>query len=159
MEIKEPFRKKFVGYQTWKALRNEVFPLLCPVEEAKWTPKWNPKIVYSNSSVIEKECIFITSHINDDAIWIVSIHDPINYRIEMYQIIPNLLIQKYEISLFDEVEGKTKAEITYLVTAISDSGINSVKQFTNLKFDSYMSKWEKALNFYLEKGEMINIED
>jgi hypothetical protein len=155
MEIKEPFRKKYVGYQTWNATMDDVFPLLCPVEEIKWTPKWNPKILYSNSSVIEKDCVFISSHIDDDAIWIVSIHDPVNYRIEMYQIIPNLLIHKYEINLFDEVDGRTKAEITYIITAISDSGINSVKQFTKSKFDSYMSHWEKALNYYLEKDEMI----
>lgn len=156
MEIKEPFRKKFSGYQTWNAPIDAVFPLICPVEQTKWTPDWNPKVVYTNSSVIETDCIFISPHSKDDAIWIVSVHDTINYHIEMYQVIPKLLVQKYEITLFNEVDEKTKAEITYRVTSISDIGINVVKEFTKDKFDSLMLKWETALNYYLEKGMMIN---
>jgi hypothetical protein len=155
MIIKEPFRKKFTGYQTWHAPMNVVFPLLCPVEQTKWTPGWNPKEIFTNSEVIETDSIFITPHSEDEAIWIVSVHDPINYHIEMYQVIPKLLVQKYEITLFDEVDGNSKAEITYLLTAISNSGINSVKEFSKDKFDLYMLKWEKALNYYLKNNEMI----
>jgi hypothetical protein len=156
MEIKEPIRCKYVGYQTWNGPKEEVFPLICPVEETKWTPGWMPKLVLSNSSVIEKECIFITPNTTNDSIWIVTAHDMENFHLEMYQIIPYSVVQKYKIDLIAEENGRTTAEITYTATAIDEDGVSQIKDFTRDVFDNYMREWEVSLNYYLDNKFMIS---
>ena len=41
-----------------KAPMENIFPLLCPVEELKWIDNWQYQLVYSDSSVNENNCIF-----------------------------------------------------------------------------------------------------
>jgi hypothetical protein len=59
-----------------------VFPLLCPVREADRIDGWDPILVLSDSSVAERDCVFVTAAQPQDAIWYITRHEP-NGFVEM----------------------------------------------------------------------------
>ena len=158
--VKTPNRKKHSYTQHLNAPPQTVFPLLCPVQEMKWTPGWKPEVVFSISGFAEQDCVFMTppkrpseSH---NSIWIVSNYDPGHFNLIMYKVTPEHTISKLEISLASESEHTTSARISYEITAIGASGDRFLEEFTAQWYGDFMSAWEKALNHYLNTGEKIS---
>jgi hypothetical protein len=139
----------------WKGTKDEIFPLLCPVKEKDWTPDWDPKLVITNSGNIEQECLFVEADKPSDAIWVVSKHDPINFEVEMYRIVPGSIIGKFGITL-DSEEGKsTSANVSYEQTALCKNGEKIIDEFTAESFAEFMDEFTLTINHYLITGRMI----
>lgn len=155
MNIEKPTRKKHAYVQHIGAPPEAVFPLLCPVMEAKWVPGWMPATVLSDSGVIEPDCIFITPSKPHDAIWLVSRHDPVAWRLEMYKVAPEHSLTRLEIELSGEHDGTTSAAIAYEVTVLGAAGEKFVEEFTEEWYEDFMLSWEKAINHYLKTGRKI----
>ena len=156
MKIISPVRRKHCCVQTWNGTRAEVFPLLCPVREKDWTPDWNPKLVISNSGVMEQECLFVVADTPNDAIWVVSKYDPANFEVTMYRIVPGVLVGRFAITL-DSEEGKiTRASVSYEQTAMGKDGNKIVNEFTIESFTEFMDEFKLAIDHYLTTGEMID---
>lgn len=156
MKIISPVRRKHSCVQIWEGTRAEVFPLLCPVKEKDWAPGWDPKLVISNSGVIEKECIFVEADKPDDAIWVVSEYDPDNFEVAMYRIVPGVMVGKFAIRLDSEEGEATRASVSYEQTAMGKDGEKIVKEFTAESFNEFMDEFKLAIDHYLTTGEMIN---
>jgi hypothetical protein len=159
MNITKPNRKKHSYTQHLNAPPEAVFPLLCPVAELKWAPGWMPEVVFSVSGVVEQECIFITPpefpSEPQNSIWVVSNYDPGNLSLVMYKVTPEHTISKLEISLENDSENTTSANISYEVTVIGMAGNSFMEEFTTDWYRDFMLDWEKALNHYLKTGEKI----
>ena len=159
MNIKEPNRAKRSYVQHLDASPETVFPLLCPVLEARGAPGWMPDLVLSRSGVCEQDCAFITPpeppSERHSSIWIVSQHDPASWTLQMYKVTPEHTISKLDISLEEESGATTSAEISYEITAIGAAGHGFMKEFTDDSFVEFMTQWEMALNYYLKTGKMI----
>jgi len=130
-------------------------PLYCPVRELDWCENWSPKAVYSNSGLVEKDCIFITSHGDDDVVWIVTEYDIEMGHVEMIYHVPGIQVTKLEIHVTPSTEDKTKAVLTYSKTSLGELGDKVLEEFTKEEYDIMMDSWEKAMNNYLETGEML----
>lgn len=155
MNIEKPTRKKHAYVQHIGAPPEAVFPLLCPVMETKWVPGWMPATVLSDSGVIEPDCIFITPSKPHDAIWVVSRHDPVAWRLEMYKVAPEHSLTRLEVELSGEHDGTTSAAIAYEVTVLGAAGEKFVEEFTEEWYEDFMLSWEKAINHYLKTGRKI----
>ena len=155
MKIEKPNRVSYTYEQTINGKIKEIMPLYCPVRELDWCENWNPKIVYSNSGLVEKDCVFITSHGEDDVVWIVTDYDIDKGHVEMFYHMPNVLVTKLEIQVSSITEEKTKAVLTYSKTSLSELGDRVLAEFTKEEYDIMMDSWEKAMNYYLETGEML----
>lgn len=155
MNIERPNRKRHAYVQRLHAPPETVFPLLCPVMETKWVPGWMPATVIADSGVIEPGCIFTTPAKPHDAIWLVSRHDPVAWRLEMYKVAPGHSVTRLEVALAGEHDGTTSATIAYEVTAIGPPGERFVEEFTEEWYEDFMLSWEKALNHYLKTGRKI----
>lgn len=155
MKIIQPVRQKHRCTQVWKGAKDEVFPLLCPVKEKDWTPDWDPKLVISNSGVIEQECLFVEADTPNDAIWVVSKHDPVNFDVAMYRIVPGVLVGRLAITLDSEDGKKTSASVSYEQTALGKDGEKIVNEFTAESFAVFMDEFTLAINHYLTTGKMI----
>ncbi len=154
----KPTRTFFSGMQQWKGTREQTFKLLCPVLELEWTPGWEVRSVFSNSGVVEDECVFLTPAISDPSrsnLWIVTEHRPLDFVVEMYKISPEGVIMKLNIELVNEADGITDARLSMTQTAYTTEGKAIVHSFDETYFANYMSEWETAINYYLEKGIMI----
>lgn len=159
MNITKPNRKKHSYVQQLNAVPEKVFPLLCPVLEVEWVPGWLPDKVISQSGVCEPECIFITPpeipSEPENAIWIVTKHDPDNLSLEMYKVAPRHTVSKLEITLAASSGISTTANVSYELTAIGENGEQFMDEFTEKWYENFMQEWETQLNHYLGTGNKI----
>ena len=155
MKISKPKRVTHSYEQTIHGTIEEIFPLYCPVREVEWCEGWNPKVVYSNSGVVEPGCVFITEHDGHEATWYVTEYDIEKGRVEMIYLLPGVLITKLEITVKAISDKKTKATLTYSKTSLGAHGDHALKEFTKEYYDIMMDSWEKAMNHFLKTGEML----
>jgi hypothetical protein len=153
------FRGKRVVHQhiqTNLAPPYRVFPLLCPVAEAKWVPGWQYRLLYSQSGLVELGCVFITP--NEDgteSTWVTTEHDPANLRVGFVWVNPGLVTAQIQIELHPEPESQTEARIRYTYTGLSEKGNREVERFNQAWFQTKMQGWETAINHYLQTGKLI----
>lgn len=153
------FRGKRVSHQyiqTNLAPPDKVFPLLCPVAEAKWVPGWQCRLIYSQSGLVELGCVFTTA--NDDgteSTWVTTEHDPANFRIAFVWVNPGFVTAQIQIELHSKAESKTEAHIRYCYTGLSDKGNREVEGYSQAWFQTKMQSWEAAINHYLQTGKLI----
>jgi len=132
----------------------QVFPLLCPVREAEWVNGWHPRLVITESGVAELDCVFVTAAGPQDAVWMVTDHDPANHHLEIVKLIPGIVIGKIVIQLEEAGTGST-AEISYSFTSPGPDGDRVVDEFTQEHFDEFMQTWEAELNHFTATGERL----
>lgn len=136
-----------------------VFPLLCPVREAEWLDGWDYELIYSASGFAEEGCVFKSKQSGEpDTIWLITEHDKENYRIEFGRVTPESRVAKVNISLSDNQDGTTSANITYAVTALNEAGNEFVDRYTEESFRQAMVWWEKSINYFLQSGEKLKKE-
>lgn len=155
MRIIKPNKISHTYEQTINGSIDEIFPLYCPVRETEWCYGWEPKIVYSNSGVVEPGCIFITEDSNQETIWYVTVYDIEQGHLEMIYITPGVIFTKLEITVEPISDKVTKAVITYSKTSLGKAGEEILKGFTDEYYNSFMKSWENEMNYFLKTGEML----
>ncbi|HEX9825506.1 MAG TPA: hypothetical protein VGA80_02830 [Flavobacteriaceae bacterium] len=152
-------RKTFNYTQINTGNIKEVFPLLCPVMEREWIDGWDCNMIYTKSGYIEEDCVFTTTHHgNQETVWHVTHYNKENYTIEFLRITPHENTVRIKISLEKLNNLKTKTHTSYMYTLLNSS--NTDREFKAIEksfFDS-MFWWEKAINYYLEKRELLEKE-
>lgn len=146
-------RKTFTFTQTNTGNIKEVFPLLCPVLEREWIDGWDCKMMYSESGLIEEDCVFTTTHHgNQETVWHVTHYNKENYTLEFLRVTPDENTVRIKIHLEELEHSKTKVHICYMYTLLKKN--NAAIEFKAIEqsfFDS-MHWWEKAINYYLKTG-------
>ncbi len=145
---------------TFKQFNNaepeKVFPLLCPVREKDWLDGWAYKMIYSKSGLIEKNCVFSTSHPGGmNTIWHVTQHNPEKFEVEFLRVTPKENVVRINIKLTPIENDKTEAEIVYQYTGLSKEQNEFINSELESKFEESMRWWEKSINHYLETGRML----
>jgi hypothetical protein len=151
MEIRKPTRATRTFTQRLAAPPDRVFPLLCPVLEAKWIEDWDPVVVFSDSGVAERDCVFIMKAEPHPAIWFVTRHEPERGFVEMLKISPEVTACRLSIQLAAAGDG-CEAEVTYSHTSLGSRGDDFVAGFTEAFYDGFMRDWETRMNHYLKTG-------
>ena len=145
---------------TFKQLNNaepeKVFPLLCPVREKDWLDGWDYEMIYSKSGLIEKNCVFSTSHPGEmDTIWHETQHNPEKFEVEFLRVTPKENVVRINIKLTPVGNNKTEAEIVYQYTGLSQTQNEFINSELKSKFEESMRWWEKSINYYLETGNLL----
>lgn len=149
-------QKTFTYIQTNYASIGKVFPLLCPVREADWLDGWEYRMIYSQSGLIEKNCVFATPHHGElETIWHVTQHDNENHRIEFVRIASGENVVRINIQLEAISEDQTKVHISYLYTGLNEKQNSYIRNQLANDFNSSMLWWETAINHYLQTGTML----
>jgi hypothetical protein len=154
MNIVKPHRVTRRYTQCLNAPPDQVFPLLCPVREAEWVNGWHPRLVISDSGFVEPDCVFVTAAGPQEAIWMVTIHDPDTHHLEIVKVIPGIVVGRIEIRLAT-APGGASAEISYSFTSLGPDGDRVVSEFTQELFDEFMLTWETELNHFMATGERL----
>jgi hypothetical protein len=156
MTIQPPVRVRRTYQQHLDAPPDRVFPLLCPVREADWVPGWEPSLVVSASGVAEEDSVFVMpGDETDDAIWVITRHDPAAYAIAFVKVTPGHTVGRIEITLSADGVERTTATVAYQYTALSAAGEAFVHEFTDAAYATFMQQWERQLNHYLRTGRML----
>ncbi|MDX2437050.1 MAG: hypothetical protein QNL88_08380 [Acidobacteriota bacterium] len=155
MQVEKPCRVSRSFTQHLCAPADEVFPLLCPVREMEWVKDWRPKLVVTESGVAEPGCIFVTPGIPEDALWLITVHDPVEHRLEITKIIPGMVVGTITVAFSADGDEACTADINYAYTALSEHGKRAIGEFTDEHFQSFMKTWEAELNHFLRTGERL----
>ena len=123
--------------------------MLCPVREMEWVEGWDPMIVYTESGLAERDCVFLTGDGQPDSVWIITNRDLANFDLEIVKVTPWTTVAKIQISLRPNGESGTDAEVTYTYTALSEEGKGFVNNYTESYYTEFMQYWESAINGYL----------
>ena len=83
MKIAKPRRVTRSYVQTIAGTPEEIMPLYCPVREAEWCAGWDPVVVYSESGVVEPDCVFVTGDGTVESAWFVTRYEPATGRVEI----------------------------------------------------------------------------
>lgn len=156
MTIATPVRVHRTYQQHLDAPPDRIFPLLCPVREADWVPGWQPSLVVSASGVAEADCVFVMpGDDTDDAIWVITRHDPATYAVAFVKVTPRHTVGRIEIALAPDGPQRTVATVSYQYTALSEVGETFVRDFTDAAYVEAMQQWERQLNHYLRTGRKL----
>ena len=156
MQIISPVRVTRSYLQKLLAPPEVVFPLLCPVREVEWASGWLPKEVYSDSGVVERDCIFVMPGEPAEAVWVTTRYKPQSFQIEFAKVTPGFTVGRIEIRLWQNAEGGSDAEVTYSYTALSREGEAFVNNFTGAHYQQFMREWENELNHFIKTGERLH---
>ena len=154
MNIVKPHRVTRSYIQTLNARPDQVFPLLCPVREAEWVNGWHPRLVVTGSGLAEPDCVFVTAAGPQEAIWMITHHDPAKHHLEIIKLIPGIVVGKIVIRLESAAGGST-ATISYAFTSLGPDGDRVVSEFTQEHFDEFMLTWETELNHFIATGDRL----
>ena len=144
---------------TVDAKPEKVFPLLCPVLEYEWVDGWEVEMIYSKSGVAENNCIFATNFEPEGrTIWVVSLYEPENYRIEFVTFSPGLRIMKLDLKLTEKGPDQTLVSWTYLYTALNEAGRENLETITEEAFLEMARFDDESLNHYCRTGKMLKKE-
>ena len=128
-----------------------VFPLLCPVRESEWLDDWVCSMIHSRSGIAEKGCIFQTNFNNHKQTWIITEHNKSEGRIEFWRTDNQSIAIEIKIQLQPINISQTKADISYTYTAMDESGIDMVDNFTIDAYELQMIHWQKSINHFLDQ--------
>jgi len=154
MKIARPRRVTHTYVQIIDSTPEAIMPLYCPVREAEWCAGWDPVVVYSESGVVEPDCVFVTVDGEMEAAWLVTRYDLKAAQVEMVKHTPGVAFVKLNVAL-EPNGGKTRAVISYSLTSLSPVGDLALKEFTAARYTTMMQAWEKAMNHYLKTGELL----
>ena len=145
-----------------RASKENIFPLLCPIEEYKWIPGWNCSLVYSKSGRNERNCVFTeklsSSSMFDSkvgpATWHTTLFD--KEKFEFHAVIFNgATTIKWEVKLKDGTNGVTKLRWRHITTALNETAIRLIEEGLEEKLIAMASALLQTLRDYCETGELI----
>jgi len=154
VKIKKPVRVKRSYTQSLDAAPEAVFPLLCPVREAEWVKGWDPRLVVTESGLVEAGCAFVMPDQPSDSVWVVTRWDPEEHEVEFVKVTPDLAVGRIHIALETAGAGaeSTAVEVSYEYTALSEAGEEFVGRFTEAHYEAFMKEWEAELNDFLGRA-------
>jgi len=131
---------------------DDVFGLFDPIGEKKWSKDWNPIMIFPPSDICQG-AVFVTRDDDEtETIWIITTLDRTTGSIAYTSVTPNFKVNIIDISCEPDGVNRTKARVTYTITALSEKGNQYISSFSKDRYNKWMMNWEKAINHYLQCG-------
>jgi ribosome modulation factor len=142
--------------QTINASPDEVFPLVCPVREAEWLDGWRYTMLFSVSGLVEEGAVFTTpGDGEEDTVWIVSEHDPVQRVVVFTRFTPGSRVCVLRIAVTPGDAGRSLVDVAYTYTAVAPAGNVFIANFTEQEFLVAVTFWERSMNHWLATGELL----
>lgn len=151
-------RRVFKGKQNYSFPPEDVFPMLCPVREYEYIPRWECDIVYLDSGLAEQGGVFTThSHGEGDQkdVWVISRYDT-NRAIEFVRV-NGMRSMIYRIELQGTETGGTVVSWEQIITGLTEEGNQHVQTLQQSDFTAMLSHMQELLQHYLTSGEAVNL--
>ena len=145
--------------QTIKAEPARVHALICPVKEAEWLDGWDYDLIFSDSGLAEKGCVFTSGSAGEYTIWLITKRDDAACETVFARITPDSRVAEVTVRVEDGGEHTSCVHITYTITALNEAGNRFIENFTEENFVKDMKFWEATMNHYLETGKALSLSD
>jgi hypothetical protein len=144
-----------VAVQTWNAPPERLLPLLTPLGEKAWAVGWEPEMRWQAPGCGEGTLFVTRSAPGGETVWVLENFDVARLRVAYVHVSPRLLVVEIVVALAPLSESKTRAEVRYTFTALSEEGNARVAQMTEAYFAEFMRDWERELNHFLQTGRKL----
>jgi hypothetical protein len=141
-----------VGIQTWEAPPEQVLPLLTPLGEKAWAVDWAPDIRWQAPGNGEGTLFVTYSPGGNETVWVLQTFDALNLRVAYTHLRPGVLLVELSITLLPLPGGRTRGEVRYTYTALSERGNARVMEMSEAHYARFMQDWERELNHFLRTG-------
>jgi hypothetical protein len=151
-------RRVLKGKQNYSFPPEDIFPMLCPVREYEYLPRWGCDIVYLNSGLAEWGGVFTThSHGEGDQkdVWVISRYD-MNRAIEFVRV-NHMRSMIYRIELQGTENGGTVVSWEQIITGLTEEGNRYVRTLQQSDFTAMLSHFQELLEHYLATGKAVNL--
>lgn len=132
---------------------DEVFPMFDPINESLWAPHWKIERVHPREGSVEQGMIFkpvIENH--DKSLWIINKLDKNEHQIEYLAFTAGHGLKRISIDCDSISDTKTRASITYEITALSPESAQELTEYTPEHHNKRILHWESLINAVLESG-------
>ncbi len=128
----------------------QVAPLFGAKEERKWSPDWEPQVLYPQPAHDQPGMVFKITHGQHEAIWVNTAFHLAAGHIQYVYVLNDAMATMIDIHLTREGAQKTGVDVVYERTALIPEANEHVQHFA--KGDEKAGKeWEDAINGYLLK--------
>lgn len=135
---------------TANASLERVAPLFGAEKERAWAPKWDPHFVHPQPATDEQGMVFTVAHDHLQSVWVNTVLDLKNGRMQYVYVIPDALVTVIELKL-TPAGNQTQVEVEYERTALSAQADEHVRQMAERDRASG-PEWEQQVNQYLEQS-------
>jgi len=143
------------GVQTWEAPPERVLPLLTPLGEKAWAVGWEPELRWQAPGNGEGTLFITRSHGPGETVWVLHTFDAPRGRVAYTHLSPGFMLVELDLSLTPLGGKRTRAEIRYTFTALSEAGNARAAEMTEDHFAGFMRDWETELNHFLSTGRKL----
>ena len=120
------------------------FQLFTAPGERLWVNGWDP-VVLSGGDGRNKGSVFVTTHKQDVTIWLVVDYDPDSLHARYARVTPTSRAGTVEVFARSDGEGGAEVDVTYELTALSETGNQTLADFDGPGFSRMMTEWEDAI--------------
>jgi hypothetical protein len=130
----------------------DVTPLFGPVREAEWAPGWVPHFLHPSEGAQGEGVVFTTTtSIGRDRLWLLTVYDVNEGRVEYVVVTPGLTANEVKIRVVPDGDRQCRATITYRHSAIAPEGNEEVNKLGGYWAQQQRAHWETAINAALRK--------
>ena len=155
-EAEEPFLA--VHHERERAIEldaspDEAFRMFEPKGRELWSSHWKPEYLYPHSGEARKGTVArYKVHGHEWAVAVVADYEPEARMIRYLIFLPNSEAWEMEIRCLPTPSGKTIANVTYRVTALTPEMNEPVESFFENDFDEAIDAWQPKINAALANG-------
>ena len=131
-----------------------VFPLLCPIREYDWIDGWKCDLIYSDSGVAEKLCVFKTNTpLFGDETWVCTRYE-INQILQYTRFSDNKIVM-YDIVLSENYDTKSSWIWTLSILSLNETGNNLIKKFNQELMYDKLKGFNILLEHFVKTGQKL----
>jgi hypothetical protein len=149
-------RSTRAGVQTWGAPPERVLPLLTPLGEKAWALGWEPEMRWQAKDSGEGTLFVVRSPSGGETVWVLEAFDTVQLRVAYVHVTPGSLVVELTLRLTPLPEERTRADIRYTYTALSEAGNARIAHMTETNFAAFMRDWEREMNHFLQTGRKLD---
>jgi len=125
----------------------EAFRLFTPAGEQEWVHGWHPRFPVPAPDDTEPGTVFETDAHGYQAIWVVTGRQP-GTSISYARLIPGSQAGTVTVTIGPAEGGRSEVEVSYHLTALTDSGARSLREFAD-GYPAYLRSWQDALSAWV----------
>jgi hypothetical protein len=137
-----------------EAAADSVLPLFGPIAEKRWSPNWNPTMLYPDSGPVSEGAVFQTPAEEGATVWVMNVYDPKERRVEYTHVTGASMAAEIRVHVRHVSPHSSEADVMYRLTALDSAGVATLVAFSGRK--AHMAAhWEMAINHYLRTGQAL----
>ena len=123
----------------------ESFQLFTAPGEKLWAAGWNPEVLHGGDGR-QKGAVFVTTHGDEETLWLVVDFDPEAFHVRYARITPSARAGSVEVRVRSDGHGGSLAQVTYQLTALNEAGNRQLAEFDSERYARMMVEWEDAIS-------------